>query len=247
MSVKRPSTISQFPFIKLEVLDGKPHIQKGVTRIAVVCSHQVTSDLVWCIVFWKSLRWWSRKAVSVPTIIGPLSVLQRFLSGRERNLSSYATAVLEMHAYPWCKPKSLLALQAWSVPSEIMFCRQEQKELTVSCAQISETENEMKRIELLGQNGGLAHYVIAVASHNVKHAWVLDWVASRFVASSCALHFSHFAIVLLFSWTKFFTKAKSQCLFRCTSRAIRYISMSVYRLPLSSGPQFSRNVSVRGP
>ena len=99
-------------------------------------------------------------------------------------------------------------------------------------------------------NGGLAHYVIAaaaVASHNVKHAWVLAWVASRFAASSCHLRFSHFAIVLQSSWTKFFTKAKSQCLFRCTSRAIRYISISVYRLPLSSGPRFSRNVSVRGP
>ena len=62
------------------------------------------------------------------------------------------------------------------------------------------------------ENGGLAHYVIAAAavvSHNVKHAWVLAWVASRFAASSCALRFSHFAIVLLFSWTKFFTKAKS--------------------------------------
>ena len=50
--------------------------------------------------------------------------------------------------------------------------------------------------------GGLAHYVIAaaaVASHNVKHAWVLAWVASRFAASSCHLRFSHFAIVLLFS------------------------------------------------
>ena len=61
-------------------------------------------------------------------------------------------------------------------------------------------------------NGGLAHYVIAaaaVASHNVKHAWVLAWVASRFAASSCALRFGHFAIVPLFSWTKFFTKAKS--------------------------------------
>ena len=59
-------------------------------------------------------------------------------------------------------------------------------------------------------NGGLAHYVIAaatVASHNVKHAWVLAWVASRFAASSCALRFSHFAIVLQFSWTKFFTKS----------------------------------------
>ena len=56
------------------------------------------------------------------------------------------------------------------------------------------------------RNGGLAHYVIAaaaVASHNVKHAWVLAWVASRFAASSCALRCSHFAIVLLFSWTKF--------------------------------------------
>ena len=61
-------------------------------------------------------------------------------------------------------------------------------------------------------NGGLAHYVIAaaaVASHNVKHAWVLAWVALRFAASSCALRFSHFAIVLVFSSTKFFTKAKS--------------------------------------
>ena len=51
-------------------------------------------------------------------------------------------------------------------------------------------------------NGGLAHYVIAaaaVASHNVKHAWVLAWVASRFAASSCHLRFSHFAIVLQFS------------------------------------------------
>ena len=60
------------------------------------------------------------------------------------------------------------------------------------------------------QNGGLAHYVIAdatVASHNVKHACVLGWVASRFVASSCALRFSHFTIVLQFSWTKFFTKS----------------------------------------
>ena len=50
--------------------------------------------------------------------------------------------------------------------------------------------------------GGLAHYVIAaaaVASHNVKHAWVLAWVASRFAASSCHLRFSHFAIVLQFS------------------------------------------------
>ena len=99
-------------------------------------------------------------------------------------------------------------------------------------------------------NGGLAHYVIAaaaVASHNVKHAWVLAWVASRFAASSCALRFSHFSIVLLFSWTKFFTKAKSWCLLWCTSCVIRYISISVYRLPLSSGPQFSRNASVRGP
>ena len=37
------------------------------------------------------------------------------------------------------------------------------------------------------QNGGLANYVIAaagVASHNVKHALVLAWVASRFAASS---------------------------------------------------------------
>ena len=85
-------------------------------------------------------------------------------------------------------------------------------------------------------NRGLAHYVIApaaVASHNVKHACVLAWVASRFAASSCALRFSHFAIVLLFSWTKFFTKAKSWCLFWCKSRAISYISISVYRLPLS--------------
>ena len=51
-------------------------------------------------------------------------------------------------------------------------------------------------------NGGLAHYVIAaaaVASHNVKNAWVLAWVASRFAASSCHLRFSHFAIVLQFS------------------------------------------------
>ena len=32
------------------------------------------------------------------TIIGPLSVLERFLSGHERNLSSDGTAVLEMHA-----------------------------------------------------------------------------------------------------------------------------------------------------
>ena len=34
-------------------------------------------------------------------------------------------------------------------------------------------------------NRGLAHSVIAaaaVASHNVKHAWVLAWVASRFAA-----------------------------------------------------------------
>ena len=43
----------------------------------------------------------------------------------------------------------------------------------------------------------------------LKHAWVLAWVASRFAASSCALRFSHFAIVLLFSWTNFYTKAKS--------------------------------------
>ena len=35
MSGKRPSAISSFPFIKLEVLNGKPHIQKGVKRIAV--------------------------------------------------------------------------------------------------------------------------------------------------------------------------------------------------------------------
>ena len=34
------------------------------------------------------------------------------------------------------------------------------------------------------------------------------WVASRFAASSCALRFSHFAIVLQFSWTKFFTKSE---------------------------------------
>ena len=59
------------------------------------------------------------------------------------------------------------------------------------------------------------HYVIAaaavaIASHNVKHthAWVLAWVASRFVASSSALRFSHFAIVLQFSWTKFFAKSE---------------------------------------
>ena len=41
----------------------------------------------------------------------------------------------------------------------------------------------------LEKNGGLAHYVIAaaaVASHNVKHAWVLAWVASRFAACFCA-------------------------------------------------------------
>ena len=93
-----------------------------------------------------------------------------------------------------------------------------------------------------------AHYVIAaaaVASHNVKHAWVLAGVASRFAASSCALRFSHFANVLLFSWTKFFTKAKSWCLFRCTSRAIRYTSISVYRLPLSSGPLLKKCLRSR--
>ena len=38
--------------------------------------------------------------------------------------------------------------------------------------------------------------------------WVLAWVASRSAASSCALRFSHFAIVLQFSWTKFFTKSE---------------------------------------
>ena len=36
------------PFRKLEVLNGKPHIQKGVKRFAVVWSHQLTSDLKRC-------------------------------------------------------------------------------------------------------------------------------------------------------------------------------------------------------
>ena len=44
------------------------------------------------------------------------------------------------------------------------------------------------------------NFVLANNSNNkVKHAWVLAWVASRFAASSCALRFSHFAIVLQFS------------------------------------------------
>ena len=36
MSGKCSSVISYFPFIKLEVLNGKPHIQKGVKRITVL-------------------------------------------------------------------------------------------------------------------------------------------------------------------------------------------------------------------
>ena len=70
---------------------------------------------------------------------------------------------------------------------------------------------EALSVDCMASNGELAHYVIAAAavtSHNVKSAWVLAWVASRFVASSCALRFSHFAIVLQFSWTKFFTKSE---------------------------------------
>ena len=43
MSGKRPSVISYFPFIKLEDLNGKPHIQTGVQRIAVQFSRVVLS------------------------------------------------------------------------------------------------------------------------------------------------------------------------------------------------------------
>ena len=94
----------------------------------------------------------------------------------------------------------------------------------------------------------LAHYVIAaaaVASHNVKHAWVLAWVASRFVASSCALRFSHFAIVLQFSLTKFFTNSEVLGLFRCTSHAIKYRSIPIHPLPLPSGPLLKKCLRTR--
>ena len=55
---KAPSTISYFPLIKLGVLNGKPHIKKGVKRIAVVWSHLLTTP--WCHThkFLISLRDW---------------------------------------------------------------------------------------------------------------------------------------------------------------------------------------------
>ena len=47
---------------------------------------------------------------------------------------------------------------------------------------------------------GTCAYVIAAAavtSRSEKHAWVLAWVASRFVTSSCALRFRHRSAVFL--------------------------------------------------
>ena len=45
MSGKRPSTISSFPVIKIEVLNGKPHMQKGVKKIAVLAPSFFTAGL----------------------------------------------------------------------------------------------------------------------------------------------------------------------------------------------------------
>ena len=44
--------------------------------------------------------------------------------------------------------KTLHALWAWTVHLEIIYCRKKQKELTVSRAQMSETENGTNRVEL---------------------------------------------------------------------------------------------------
>ena len=49
---------------------------------------------------------------------------------------------------PWCKPKTLHTLQAWTVHWEIISCREKQKELTVSRTQISETQNKTNRVDL---------------------------------------------------------------------------------------------------
>ena len=71
-----------------------------------------------------------------------------FIPGHAWPLNSDTRAVLETHVLDMMQDKTLYALWAWTVHWEIIYCRKKQKELTVSRAQMSETENGTNRVEL---------------------------------------------------------------------------------------------------
>ena len=104
------------------------HVDRRKWRSLLVWSHQLTSDLKRCLLFWKCLRWSSRKVVSVPSsVIGGLrgstatsplvmSLFMRVVYNKARQVffcvSQYATALI-FASQPKKKTKCSFRFSSW--------------------------------------------------------------------------------------------------------------------------------------